>query len=35
MGQEPIGFIDFTVIPVFFVVVGLGVALFLWEPDRE
>lgn len=34
-GQEPPGFVDFLGIPLFFVVVGVGIALFLWEPDRD
>lgn len=34
-GQEPPGFIEFVGIPVFFVVVGVGIALFLWEPAHE
>lgn len=34
-GQEPPGFADFVGIPLFFVVVGVGIALFLWEPDRD
>lgn len=32
-GREPAGFVAFLGIPVFFVVVGAGIALFLWEPD--
>lgn len=35
VGQDPPGFVDFIGIPVFFVVVGVGIALFLWEPTRN
>lgn len=35
VGQDPPGFVDFIGIPVFFVVVGVGIALFLWEPSRN
>lgn len=35
VGQESPGFADFVGIPVFFVVVGVGIALFLWEPTPE
>lgn len=34
-GREPAGYVDFLGIPLFFVVVGAGIALFLWEPERE
>lgn len=32
MNREAPGFVAFLGIPVFFVLTGLGVALFLWEP---
>lgn len=32
-GRGEIGVIEFLLIPVFFAVVGLGVLLFLWEPE--
>lgn len=35
LGQEPPGLVDFLGIPLFFVVVGVGIALFLWEPTTE
>lgn len=35
LGREPAGFVDFIGIPVFFVFIGVGILLFLWEPDRE
>lgn len=35
LGQEPPGFTEFIGIPVFFIVVGVGIALFLWEPERD
>lgn len=34
LDREPAGFVEFLGIPAFFVLVGIGVALFLWEPDR-
>lgn len=34
-GQEPAGYVEFLGIPLFLVVVGTGIALFLWEPNRE
>ena len=33
LGREPSGFFDFIAIPVFFVCVGAGIVLFLWEPE--
>lgn len=35
IGREPAGFVDFIGIPVFLVFVGVGIVLFLWEPDSE
>ncbi len=34
-GTEPPGAIDFIGIPVFLVVAGLGLFLFLWEPNHS
>lgn len=34
-GRDPAGYVEFLAIPVFFVVVGVGIALFLWEPEAE
>jgi len=33
-GAEPAGFVEFLGIPVFFVVVLLGMGLFLWRPGE-
>lgn len=33
--SEPPGFLAFIGIPIFFLVVGVGIALFLWEPTPE
>lgn len=35
LGRDPAGFVDFIGIPVFLVFVGVGIVLFLWEPDGE
>ncbi len=35
MGENPPGFVDFMGIFVFFIVVGIGIFLFLWEPGQE
>ena len=35
LGRDPAGFVDFIGIPVFLVFVGIGILLFLWEPDRD
>jgi len=32
IGQNPPGFVDLMGIFVFFIVVGIGIFLFLWEP---
>lgn len=32
VGVEPPGFVAFIGIPILFLVVGIGIALFLWEP---
>lgn len=34
-GRSENGLVEFLSIPVFFLVVGGGIALFLWEPDAE
>lgn len=34
-GADPAGFAAFLGIPLFFALAGGGIALFLWEPDRE
>lgn len=34
-GSEPAGLVEFIGIPVFFVVVAVGMALFLWQPGTE
>lgn len=33
-GGGPPGLTEFLLIPAFLLVVGVGTALFLWEPDR-
>lgn len=35
VGRNTGGLFEFLLIPAFFVVVGIGIALFLWEPDGE
>jgi len=32
-GRSGVGVFEFLLIPVFFVVVGIGILLFLWEPE--
>ncbi len=34
-GRSRNGLVEFLLIPVFLAVVGLGVMLFLWEPDSN
>ena len=33
LGRDTGGLSEFLLIPAFFVVVGVGTALFLWEPE--
>lgn len=35
IGRAPPGFADFIGIFLFFVVVSVGIGLFLWEPELE
>jgi hypothetical protein len=32
-GQSEVGVFEFLLIPAFFLVVGIGILLFLWEPE--
>lgn len=34
-GRGEIGVFEFLLIPTFFVVVGIGILLFLWEPEPD
>lgn len=34
-GADPAGLAAFLGVPLFFALAGGGIALFLWEPDRE
>lgn len=34
-GRSEIGVLEFLLIPAFFLIVGVGVSLFLWEPERS
>jgi len=32
-GREEVGVLEFLLIPAFFLVVAIGVSLFLWDPE--
>lgn len=34
-GRSEIGVLEFLLIPAFFLVVGIGILLFLWEPEPD
>jgi hypothetical protein len=34
-GRGEIAPLEFLLIPVFFIIVGIGILLFLWEPESE